>query len=114
VSGMLWDPEDLGAACSQADLIVNCTPIGMRHTAEEDESPLEGASLRPGVWVCDLVYNPLETKLLRLAREAGARPIGGLDMLVYQGAAAIELWTGREAPIDIMRMAALTAVEERE
>jgi shikimate dehydrogenase len=113
VSGLLWDPEDLSEACSEADLVVNCTPVGMRHTAEEEESPLDGRSLRPGAWVSDVVYNPLETKLLRLAREAGARTVGGLDMLVYQAAAAIELWTGRAAPIDIMRSAALTALNER-
>jgi shikimate dehydrogenase len=114
VSGLLWDADDLSDACSEADLVVNCTPIGMRHTAEEAESPVDGASLRRGAWVCDVVYNPLETKLLRLASEGGAKTVGGLEMLVYQGGAAIQLWTGREPPIDIMRSAALKALNERQ
>jgi shikimate dehydrogenase len=54
------------------------------------------------VLVYDVVYNPWPTPLLRLAQEAGANILGGLAMLVYQGAASFELWTGREAPVDIM------------
>jgi shikimate dehydrogenase len=101
---------DLGKAVAAADLVVNCTPVGMLHTAEEGTSPVPASMLRPGLWVSDLVYNPLETQLLRLAREAGARPVGGLDMLIYQAAEAIRLWTGREAPVDIMKEAALKAL----
>ena len=55
-----------------------------------------------GVLVYDLVYNPWLTPLLELAQKAGADILGGLPMLVYQGAASFKLWTGREAPIDIM------------
>jgi shikimate 5-dehydrogenase len=54
------------------------------------------------VLVYDLVYNPWLTPLLRLAKKAGANILGGLPMLVYQGAASFKLWTGREAPVDIM------------
>ena len=54
------------------------------------------------ILVYDLVYNPWLTPLLRLAQKAGANILGGLPMLVYQGAASFELWTGREAPVDIM------------
>jgi shikimate dehydrogenase len=65
----------------------------------------------PGHWtVYDLVYNPLETRLLRLARESGARPIGGLEMLIHQGALAFELWTGHQPPVDVMRAAARRAL----
>ena len=55
-----------------------------------------------GVLVYDVVYNPWLTPLLRLAQKAGANILGGLPMLVYQGAASFKLWTGREAPVDIM------------
>jgi shikimate dehydrogenase len=105
-----WQDEGFAAACARADLIVNCTPIGMRHTETESESPLPRELVRPGVWVSDLVYNPLETPLLRLAAERGARPVAGLEMLVYQAAESVRLWTGREPPIDIMRKAASKAL----
>jgi len=55
-----------------------------------------------GILVCDVVYNPWPTPLLKLAQKAGAHILGGLPMLVYQGAASFELWTGKKAPIDIM------------
>ena len=55
-----------------------------------------------GILVYDLVYNPWPTPLLRLAQKAGANTLGGLPMLVYQGAASFKLWTGREAPVEIM------------
>ncbi len=86
----------------------------MWHTEEEHRSPLPEAALRPGLWVADAVYNPLETVLLRQAREAGARPVDGLGMLVYQGVAQQALWTGVEPPGDIMREAALTAMAAQE
>jgi len=60
--------------------------------------------------VFDLVYNPLETRLMRQARKAGARAIGGLEMLVYQGVAAWELWTGQKAPVEMMITAAKVAL----
>jgi shikimate dehydrogenase len=104
------DDIKLGEAVAAADLVINCTPVGMLHTAGERASPVPASMLRPGLWVSDLVYNPLETELLRLAREAGARPVGGLAMLVYQAEEAIRLWTGRAAPVDIMKEAALEAL----
>ena len=60
--------------------------------------------IRPQTLVYDLVY-PAETRLLRDARAAGAQTMGGLPMLIYQGAASFEIWTGQKAPIDIMRSA---------
>jgi shikimate dehydrogenase len=62
--------------------------------------------------VCDLVYNPQETLLLTQARAVGAETIDGLGMLVHQGAAAFELWTGRTAPVTTMRAACVAALEE--
>ncbi len=87
-------------------LLVNCTSVGMRHTPTEDASPFPSGLLRRRLLVYDLVYNPPETRLLRDAKAAGARPVGGLGMLVHQGAAAFELWTGRPAPLEVMFRAA--------
>ena len=61
--------------------------------------------------VYDLVYHPAETALMKAARERGAGVIGGLAMLVYQGAASFELWTGQQAPVDVMFGAAREALE---
>ncbi len=105
-----FDDASLIGAAAEADLIVNTTPVGMRHTAQEGESPLPATALRPGLWVADVVYNPLETVLLREARQAGAHAIDGLGMLVYQGVAQQVLWTGKEPLGDIMREAALAAM----
>ena len=97
-----WDRLRSGRVLPRCDLLVNCTSLGMRHSATEGESPLGADAIPRGVLVCDLVYNPEETPLLKEARKAGAVAFGGLPMLVYQGAASFELWTGREAPLDIM------------
>ena len=95
-------PAGLENACGTADLIVNSTSMGMLHGDAESGTPLKAEWLPPGVLVYDMVYNPPDTPLLKEARRAGARIVGGLPMLIYQGAAAFELWTGREAPIEVM------------
>ena len=92
------------------DLIVNCTSIGMAGGPDPNGVPPIKDLLGRGVLVCDLVYNPQETPLLALARERGARVLGGIGMLVYQGAASFEFWTNREPPEDIMYAAALKAL----
>jgi shikimate dehydrogenase len=83
-----------------ADIIVNASSMGMDGKADP---PIEGQWLHQSQWVFDIVYRPLETKLLKLGGLAGAKTISGLDMLVNQGACSFELWTGREAPILEMR-----------
>jgi shikimate dehydrogenase len=97
-------------AAVEADLLVNCTSLGTAGTPEEDRSPMPSNLLRSQTLVYDLVYQPAETRLLRDAREAGARTIGGLPMLIYQGAASFKIWTGKEAPVDIMFQAAEAAL----
>jgi shikimate dehydrogenase len=109
-----WEREELSEACRAADLIVNCTPVGMRYTSSEGESPIVAAALRRDVWVSDLVFNPQHTELLRLAEAAGARPVGGLEMLVYQAEESIRLWCGRAGPVDIIRNACLEALAKRD
>lgn len=94
------------------DLLVNATTAGMWPRIEDQ--PWPEALAIPSHWtVFDLVYNPLETRLLRQARQAGALSIDGLGMLVWQGALAFELWTGQEPPADLMRAAALQTLASR-
>ena len=69
--------------------------------------------LKSGLTVMDIVYNPIETKLAKDAKDAGARVISGLEMLVYQGAASFEIWTGQVAPVKVMRQAALNQLQQR-
>ncbi len=102
--------EHFAEALPPCDLVVNCTPVGMRHSATEGQSPLDAGLIPKEALVYDVVYNPVETPLLMDAKKAGARTLGGLAMLVYQGALAFELWTDREAPIDIMFEAAKQAL----
>jgi shikimate dehydrogenase len=83
------------------DVLVNTTSVGLR----SDTSPVPPEAIRPESVVMDLVYDPELTRLLRDARQRGARTISGKWMLVYQAAAQLELWTGREAPIDVMAQA---------
>jgi shikimate dehydrogenase len=91
-----------------ADILVNATPVGM--SPDRDRSPVEAGALHPGLLVFDLVYNPERTSLLADAEAAGARTLGGLTMLVYQGAEAFRLWTGRVAPEALMMRAAREAL----
>jgi len=95
---------------ARLDLLVNATSLGM--WPKVDESPWPEDMPLPSHWaVLDLVYNPLQTRLLQDARQAGARTIDGLGMLVRQGELAFEMWTGCMPPVDLMRAAALKALE---
>ncbi len=98
-------------ALPEADLLVNCTPVGMQGSEMEGESPIAADHLPDGIVVFDLVYNPPETPLVLAARERGAKAVSGLGMLVYQAAESFRLWTGREAPVDRMLEAGLRALE---
>lgn len=82
---------DLATAMAHADGIVNCTPVGM---AKLPGLPLDPALLRPGLWVADVVYVPLETELLRQARALGCRTLDGGGMAVFQAVGAFRLFTG--------------------
>ncbi|QUF66261.1 shikimate dehydrogenase [Bacillus atrophaeus] len=94
----LEDQETLRAEIASSDILANGTGVGMK--------PLEGLSviedvsmLRPDLIVSDVVYNPVKSKLLEQAEEAGCKTINGLGMMVWQGAMAFELWTGKEMPV---------------
>ena len=105
------EPGDLDARVRGADGLVNTTSVGMaRGGHDPDTSPLPGALVPYRGFVCDIVYRPPKTRLLRDAEATGLRAQNGLPMLVYQGAEALELWTGRDAPVEVMRRAALDAL----
>lgn len=86
---------------ADARLLVNATSVGMG----EDRSPVPKAALHDDLAVLDAVYSPVETRLLREAAAAGARTVDGAWMLLFQGVAAFEHWTGREAPVEAMNRA---------
>ena len=98
---------ELAAAASVCRLLVNCTPIGLRHSRAEGDTPIPPEQVPPGALVFDVIASPPETRLLAEARRRGARTVSGMAMLVYQGAESFRLWTGLEPPLDIMRQAAL-------
>ncbi len=92
----------------RADVLVNATPVGMAPEAEA--TPYPAASLSQFQVVMDIVYTPLQTRLLQEAAARGCQIIDGLEMLIYQGARQFELFTGQPAPVEVMRQAARTAV----
>lgn len=108
------------SAAVGADLLVNCTSVGSDSSAatepasEEVDSPVPADVIRSGAVVYDLVYRPAETPLMAAARQRGARVLGGLPMLIYQGAESFRLWTGREAPVEVMFEAARKALAAEE
>ena len=105
----LSDP-DFGPVCARAGLLVNSTSVGMLHGPAEDASPVPDGAISSESVVYDMVYNPPDTPLLKAAEDAGAQVVGGLPMLVYQGAAAWSRWTGRDAPVGVMFEAARRAL----
>ena len=105
--------DALTQAAGSAALTVNCTTMGMSHGPDERGSPLSTTQIPATAIVNDLVYNPMETPLLREAAAAGATTLGGLHMLVYQGVLSFQMWTGRDAPVDVMLAAAAKEMASR-
>jgi shikimate dehydrogenase len=105
--------DALTEAAASADLIVNCTTMGMSHGPDEQGSPLSAAQIPASCIVNDVVYNPLVTPVLKAAAEAGATTLGGLHMLVYQGVLSFQMWTGQDAPVDVMLAAATREMASR-
>ena len=92
--------DRVASEIADADILINATSIGMY--PDVDASPVSPDLLRPELVVFDIVYNPLHTRLLSEAEQRGAIAIGGVRMLVHQGAEAFRIWTGREPPVDVM------------
>ena len=91
------------------DVLINTTTLGMHPNI--DATIATAKELHSGLTVFDIVYNPLETRLLREAKTAGAKTISGVLMLVYQGAEAFKLWTGVEPPVGLMKKTVLEALQ---
>ena len=101
---------DLAASLSEAQLLVNCTSVGMKGTEAEDEIPVDPALIGSQHLVVDLVNRPRETRLLSEARARGAATLDGLPMLIYQGADSFRMWTGQEPSVAVMFEAARKAL----
>jgi shikimate dehydrogenase len=99
----------VGYPNSAVDLLVNATSLGLK---PDDSLPMDMGKYRIDSVgsVYDMIYRPAETPLLRIAREAGCRTANGLGMLLYQGAAALEIWSGQSAPLGVMREALMKSV----
>ena len=94
--------DALNEAANSADLIVNCTSLGMSHGPDELGSPMSAAQIPATAIVNDLVYTPMLTPMLKEAAKAGATALGGLHMLIYQGVLSFKMWTGQDPPVDVM------------
>ena len=102
--------NQLNSAIRSADLLVNTTSVGMQET---DQLLIDPDSLNPGTIVYEIVYTPPETPLLRVAREKGCQTIGGIGMLVHQGAIAFEKWIGIVPNVETMRIALEQALYQK-
>ncbi|MEO1447388.1 MAG: shikimate dehydrogenase, partial [Cyanobacteria bacterium J06635_11] len=106
--------EKLGEYLPKAGLVVNATPLGMH--PEVNASPLSEAEIGQmgtGAIAYDLIYTPRPTRFLQKAHDAGLTAIDGLEMLVQQGAAALEIWLEQPAPVDVMRQTLLDYLASR-
>ena len=89
---------------ANADILIDTTPIGM-HPNYDDEPIARAENMHEDLVVFDAVYNPNDTVLLKEAIKAGAKPVYGIKMLLYQGTESFKIWTGRDAPVDEMEKA---------
>jgi shikimate dehydrogenase len=105
VKALELTPENLTAVLSDADILVNATSVGM--SPDNDVTPVPAGLLKSDLVVVDIVYNPIRTRLLREAESAGAGTVGGIDMLVWQGALAFEKWTGQKPRPELMKKEAV-------
>ncbi|MCU7358300.1 MAG: shikimate dehydrogenase [Enterococcus sp.] len=98
----LADGKALNKALGNSKLLVNATDVGMK--PNEAQTPIQDFSaFHDDLAVYDVIYNPRETKLIQIAKEKGLKTVNGLGMLLYQGAYAFELWTGKKMPLEIVK-----------
>lgn len=96
--------SNINSYLDDADILIDTTPLGM-HPHIDDEPIAIADNMHEDLTVFDAVYNPNETVLLKEAIKAGAKPVYGIKMLLYQGAESFEIWTGKKAPVDVMEEA---------
>lgn len=104
--------ENMAAVMDNCNILINATSVGMYPDMEA--TLVDSSIIKSRHTVVDIVYNPLKTRLLVEAEKAGARVVSGVDMLIWQGALAFEIWTGRQAPINIMRRCARQSLKSHE
>ncbi len=102
------EEKELAQAVSETEVLINATSLGLR---KGDPLLINPQWLDSRCLVCDLIYNPRQTLLLKLAGERGARTVNGIGMLLYQGVLSFEFWTGREAPLEVMRKALIRELD---
>lgn len=112
VKAMELNRENLTGTLEKVGILVNTTSVGM--SPNINETPVPSDLLRPDLTVFDIVYNPLKTRLTKEAEDAGAKTVSGIDMLVWQGAIAFEKWTGRKAPVKLMKEEAIKLLQGNE
>lgn len=110
ISWCYWGDGAYLNSMPNAELMVNCTPVGTLGSDSEGESPIDADDMPTGGVAFDLVYNPQETPFLQLAAKRGSKTTSGLGMLIYQAAEALKLWTGNDAPVDAMLEAGRNAL----
>jgi shikimate dehydrogenase len=111
VKGGALSAEVLKKELKTTDILINATSVGMH--PDVNRSPVPSDLLRSDLCVMDIIYNPLETKLVKDAKSVGAKVVSGLEMLLYQGAVTFEIWTNCPAPVEVMKKAALNKLTEQ-
>jgi len=101
IEGKISNKDTINESLKKADILINATPIGMYPRVED--TPITKDMLNADLFVFDVVYNPLETRLIREAAEIGCQTLGGLDMLVNQGILAFEWWTNQKPKKSLMK-----------
>lgn len=100
--GLEMNPDILKEIKSKADIIINCTPVGMYPKVED--SPLDNLDgIKEQAVLCDLIYNPLKTKLLSWGEKKGLHTINGIPMFIHQGALTLKILTGEDPPVAYMK-----------
>lgn len=101
---LISDAEnDLKEEIKNADILVNATPLGMKGNVDSCSISSSDVISNPNVFVYDIVYEPKETKFMKYAKEAGCETCNGINMMLWQGALAFKIWTGKDMPIEYVK-----------